>query len=192
MSIYLNRFNYPSLSLRNRHSTLLLFYYCLPINMDASDFTGTTARNFDRGCQQCLPKMMPCQSTPASTIEPRHFDSSTVGLGRPRVAEEDDKPDGNQRKDGSPLETHVSSCESFGPKPFSNTTNDGRKPAKKTTDMEYTSSQPTMVRPQHQHHTNIKLLAYGHPCVPTYHTTVTSPLEVPNRGQLKAMQCFDG
>ena len=124
MSIYLNRFNYPSLSLRNRHSTLLLFYYFLPINMDASDaFTGTTARNVDRGCQQCPPKMMPCQSTPASTIEPRHFDSSTVGLGRPRVAEDDDKPDGNQRINGSLLETHVSSCESFGPRALSNTMN---------------------------------------------------------------------
>ena len=114
MSIYLTRFNYPSLSLRNNYSILLLPYYSLPINMDASDFTGTMARNFDRGRYQRPSKMMPCQSTPTSTTELQHFARTAVDPGRPRAEEAVDRPDGVQRDEGSPLETPVSSCKTFG------------------------------------------------------------------------------
>ena len=83
--------------------------------MDSSAaYIGPMTENLDRGCFQCPPKMMSCQSTPASATEPHHFAGPAVDYGQSRVEEVDDQPDGAQRIDGSPLETRVSSCEFSG------------------------------------------------------------------------------
>ena len=124
--------------------------------MDASDdFTGTMARNF-----------VPCQSAPLSATGLPLFVSSTVGLGRPRVAEDVDQPDGMQGIDESQLES--------------------RKPAKKTTDMESTSLQPRMIRPQHQHNTTSQVTSlWPPPCANLSYTSdfpTGSPGSKPTQG----------
>ena len=142
------------MSLRNRLYILLLFYCFNSINMDTSDaFIGTTALNFDHRCHQCPPKMMPWQSTPTSATEPQPFDRTIVDLGRPRLEEVVDQRDSVQRIDGSQLETRVSSCESFGSRTFSNTTNECRKLAIDTTNSSSTSLQPNVIRPRLQRNT---------------------------------------
>ena len=83
--------------------------------MDSSAaYIGLMTENFDRGCSQCPPKMMSCQSTPTSATEPQHFANPAVDFGQSRVEEVVDQPDGAQRIDESPLETRVSSCEFSG------------------------------------------------------------------------------
>ena len=111
--------------------------------MDASDhFTGTMAKNF-----------VPCQDAPLSATELPLFNSSTVDFGQSRVAEEVTKLDGIQRNDRSPLETPVSSCKSTGWRTLSSSMNEGREPANDVTSPQSISSQPRMIRLQHQHNT---------------------------------------
>ena len=91
---------------------------------------------------------MSCQSTPASATEPQHLDNAAGDLGRPRVADVVDKPNGAQGINGSPLETRFSSCESFGSRTFSNTTNESRMSANDTANCRSASSQSTVIGPQ--------------------------------------------
>lgn len=61
--------------------------------------------------------MQSCQSAPVSTVEPQHFREATVApswtVGRPRVAEVVDKPDGILGNYEGKIETQVSSRKSL-------------------------------------------------------------------------------
>ena len=116
-------FNYPSLSLSLRNQYSTLLLFYCFYQINM-DPSSTFIGT--------MAEMMSCQSAPLSAIDPL-FDSSTVDFGQSRVAEEVNQLDGIQGIDEGQLES--------------------RKPTKKATDMESISSQPRMIRPQHQHNT---------------------------------------
>ena len=113
--------------------------------MDPSDtLIGTMAECFNDGCYQHPLEMMSCHSAPLSATELLPlFDSSTVDYGQSRVAEDVDQLNGFQGADENQLES--------------------RKPAKKTTVMESTSSQPNVIRPRLQRNTTCQVTSLWPP-----------------------------